>query len=102
MTKREDPTAARERAARQAGEAAKVQKKVHDPETKLRAEEELEATKADEERRAAEKKAACSRTVGVPARVGAPLAASESSRESMQLRHCLKCLFQIVKCTVSA
>jgi hypothetical protein len=34
VTKSEDPTSARERAARQAGEAAKVRKKVHDLETK--------------------------------------------------------------------
>jgi hypothetical protein len=97
MTKRGDPTAARERAAPRAGEAAKAHKKVHDPETKLRAEEELEATKADENRRAAEKKAASARMVGEPAGVGAPQGASESTRESMQLRHCLKCLFQIAE-----
>jgi hypothetical protein len=49
------------RAARHAGEAAKAQKKVHDAETKLRAEEQREARKAEENRRAAEKKATIER-----------------------------------------
>jgi hypothetical protein len=59
--KREDANAARGRAARHAGEAVKAQKKVHDAETKLRAEEQREARKAEDDRRAAEKKATIER-----------------------------------------
>jgi peptidyl-tRNA hydrolase len=61
IKKREDANAARGRAARHAGEAAKAQKKVHDAETKLRAEEQREERKAEENRRATEKKATIQR-----------------------------------------
>jgi hypothetical protein len=61
IKEREDANSARGRAARHAGEAAKAQKKVHDAETKLHAEEQPEARKAEENRRATEKKATIER-----------------------------------------
>jgi hypothetical protein len=59
--KREEATAARGRAARHGGDAAKAQKKVHDAEAKLREEEQREAKKLADQRSAAEKKATLER-----------------------------------------
>lgn len=61
IKKREDASAARERAAKHAANAAKTQAKVHQAETNLRVQEQAEAKKLETKRVAADKKAAADR-----------------------------------------